>query len=211
MKDIPQIIGLVSAGLTTTAFLPQVIKTWRTRSTADLSPLMFSLFCIGISGWLIYGFLVNDLPIILANIVTICLAGIIMFFIIIPDRSKAIEHIAFYAKNPALLKSFYCDHFKAKAGTKYVNPAKGFTSFFLTFSHGTRLELMHQDGIDANETGIGNAHLAISVGSKKQVTELTRKLVSEGTELISNPRTTGDGYFESVVRDPEGNTIEITV
>lgn len=73
-------IGLVAAFLTTIAFLPQVIKTWRTRSAKDLSLGMFGIFTTGVFLWLVYGFMVDDLPIILANIFTLALSGIILFF-----------------------------------------------------------------------------------------------------------------------------------
>ncbi|MDX1629826.1 MAG: SemiSWEET transporter [Fulvivirga sp.] len=80
MEIITTSIGLTAAFLTTIAFLPQVIKTWKTRSAKDLSLGMFSLFTTGIFLWLVYGLLVNDLPIILANIFTLTLSGIILFF-----------------------------------------------------------------------------------------------------------------------------------
>lgn len=73
-------IGLTAGVLTTISFLPQVIKTWKSKSANDLSLLMFSMFCTGILMWLIYGLLINDLPIILSNIATLSLAGTILFF-----------------------------------------------------------------------------------------------------------------------------------
>ncbi|HMP98521.1 MAG TPA: SemiSWEET transporter [Cyclobacteriaceae bacterium] len=78
--DLVQMIGLTAGMLTTVSFLPQVIKTWKSKSASDLSLLMFSMFCTGILMWLIYGILINDLPIILSNIVTLSLAGTILFF-----------------------------------------------------------------------------------------------------------------------------------
>jgi MtN3 and saliva related transmembrane protein len=75
-----QIIGLVAGSLTTAAFLPQVLKTWRSRSAKDLSLGMFSLFCLGVALWLVYGFAVNDLPVIAANLLTLLLAATLLFF-----------------------------------------------------------------------------------------------------------------------------------
>lgn len=75
-----KILGLVAGFLTTIAFVPQVVKTWRTKSARDLSLLMFSLFCAGVFLWMIYGFMINELPVILWNIITLMLALIILFF-----------------------------------------------------------------------------------------------------------------------------------
>jgi MtN3 and saliva related transmembrane protein len=75
-----QLLGLVAGFLTTAAFLPQVIKTWKSRSAKDLSLGMFSLFCLGVALWLIYGFMVNDIPVIVANLITLMLASTLLFF-----------------------------------------------------------------------------------------------------------------------------------
>jgi MtN3 and saliva related transmembrane protein len=75
-----EIIGLVAGCLTTVSFLPQVIKTWRSRSAKDLSLVMFSLFCSGIVLWLFYGFLINSLPVMLSNAFTLILSSAILFF-----------------------------------------------------------------------------------------------------------------------------------
>lgn len=75
-----KILGLVAGFLTTIAFVPQVVKTWRTKSARDLSLVMFSLFCAGVFLWMIYGFMINELPVILWNIITLMLALIILFF-----------------------------------------------------------------------------------------------------------------------------------
>ena len=73
-------IGMLAAILTTAAFVPQVIKTWRTRSTADISLGMFAILVAGVAAWLIYGLLIGDAPLVLANGVTLMLAGTILFF-----------------------------------------------------------------------------------------------------------------------------------
>lgn len=78
--EITEIIGLVAGLLTTVAFVPQVIKTWKSKSARDLSLVMFSLFCLGVFLWTIYGIMINQLPIILWNIITLILASVILFF-----------------------------------------------------------------------------------------------------------------------------------
>ena len=78
--DATTVLGLAAATLTTAAFLPQVIKTWRTRQTRDISLGMFLVLCLGICLWLVYGILRGDLPLILANAVTLALAGTILAF-----------------------------------------------------------------------------------------------------------------------------------
>lgn len=105
--------------------------------------------------------------------------------------------------------------FGLQSNEKYVNSLKGFSSYFLSFSSGARLELMHRkDILDVSgERGeiYGLAHIAISLGSEAKVLALTEKSRAMGLEVIGEPRTTGDGYFESVIQDPEGNWIELTV
>lgn len=76
--DIPMLVGLVAGVLTTIAFLPQLIQTWKTRKTKDISLGMFVTFCIGVLLWLIYGLMIQALPVILANGVTLVLAGTIL-------------------------------------------------------------------------------------------------------------------------------------
>lgn len=128
-----------------------------------------------------------------------------------------IEHVAIWARDIERLKSFYEKYFDAEASSKYTNERKQFQSYFLTFSSGARLELMQRP--DVNETKgnkvtrefPGYAHLAISTGSESAVDELTNKLTGDGYKLLDGPRRTGDGYYESVILDPEGNRIEITV
>ena len=126
-----------------------------------------------------------------------------------------IEHIALWVKDLEQIKEFYTTYFKMTCGEKYVNEAKGFSSYFLSFEGAeTRFEIMHRtdvaEYVDSIETRCGFTHLAISVGNKFKVDELTEKLRAEGYIIFSEPRITGDGYYESVVLDPEGNQIEIT-
>ncbi|MEO0468193.1 MAG: VOC family protein [Bacteroidota bacterium] len=127
-----------------------------------------------------------------------------------------IEHLAIWVKDIEKMKHFYESYFSAQAGTLYHNPHKAFTSYFLSFSSGCRLELMHKPSIaslsDENGTEhLGIIHFAISVGSKEAVDRLTEKIGHDGYTIAGRPRTTGDGYYESVVLDPEGNRIEITI
>ena len=126
-----------------------------------------------------------------------------------------IEHIALWTEDLERSRSFYMEFFGAKSNEKYVNVEKGFSSYFLTFDTGCRLEIMNMSGKvkyedNREERFTGISHLAISVGSKQKVDELTRALSDKGFIVASNPRETGDGYYESVVLDPEGNRIEIT-
>lgn len=124
-----------------------------------------------------------------------------------------IGHIALYASDLEKVRAFYEKYFKAESNQKYVNQ-KGFSSYFLTFDSGARLEIMaHRDleEMERKEYGSGYHHLAFCVGSKEEVIKLTEQIVADGYALLSAPRMTGDGYFESCISDPEGNRVEITV
>lgn len=122
-----------------------------------------------------------------------------------------IEHIGMWVKDLERMKAFYTEYFEASAGEKYHNPVRGFTSYFLTFASGSRLELMTQGDVKpAVPHSFGLAHLALSVADKVEVDHLTTRLQQDGYEVVGLPRTTGDGYYEAVVADPEGNLIEIT-
>lgn len=127
-----------------------------------------------------------------------------------------IEHLAIWTLDLETMKAFYEKYFMCRAGAKYVNAKKEFQSYFLTFDSGCRLELMQKPGIvtakdNVHQEFTGITHVAISVGSKEQVDVLTAQLRKDGFQIAGEPRTTGDGYYESVVLDPEGNRIEITV
>ncbi|HEU5291588.1 MAG TPA: VOC family protein [Cyclobacteriaceae bacterium] len=127
-----------------------------------------------------------------------------------------IEHIALWTRNLEKMKSFYEQYFHARAGEKYVNPKKQFESYFLSFESGARLELMQIASVPDSTNDIykqftGFIHFAISTGSKERVDSLTLQLKDDGFQILDGPRTTGDGYYESVVLDPEGNRVEITI
>lgn len=124
----------------------------------------------------------------------------------------AITHIAIYATDLEKTKDFYIKYFGAGCNRKYVND-KGFSSYFLTFDHGVRLEIMAHELLEYREPKDkvnGISHIAFSVGSRENVISLTESIVSDGYRLLSAPRETGDGYFESCISDPDGNRIEIT-
>lgn len=126
-----------------------------------------------------------------------------------------IEHIAIWTYNLEKLKEFYVKYFNAEASKIYINDRTGFKSYFIKFDEGCRLELMEKPTVTDHKNWdievVGLAHFAISVGSKKEVEDLTNKLRSDGFKILSEPRTTGDGYFESVIADPDGNRVEITI
>ena len=124
-----------------------------------------------------------------------------------------IEHLAIYAEDIELLRNFYIKYFDLSSGEKYINPKKNFNSYFLSFGEDkTRIELMHKPDM-ASSASRGNlkglAHFAISVGGKENVNALTERLREDGYTIASEPRTSGDGYYESAVLDPEGNYVEI--
>ena len=125
-----------------------------------------------------------------------------------------IEHIALYVHDLERARNFFMQYLGAGSNAGYHNQKTGFRSYFLTFDDGARLELMHKpDMTDMPKTPsrTGYAHIAFSVGSRERVDALTAELRAAGYEVISGPRITGDGYYESCIAVIEGNLIEITV
>ena len=125
-----------------------------------------------------------------------------------------IEHIAIWTKDIERSRNFHKTFFNAKSGDKYKNSEKGFSSYFLNFDNGCRLEIMNKKNDIKNIVGerfFGISHFAMSVGTKQIVDELTETLRKDGFNVVSSPRETGDGYYESVVLDPDGNRIELTI
>ncbi len=126
-----------------------------------------------------------------------------------------IDHIALWVKDLERMKDFYIKYLGGQPGEKYINPGKHFSSYFIVFKEGARLELMHttilKEVKNAEEAVFGWAHLAFALGSKGKVLALTELLRKEGYPVKGEPRVTGDGYFESVILDPEGNKIELTI
>lgn len=122
-----------------------------------------------------------------------------------------IAHVGLWVQNLETMKAFYEKYFDAKSSQLYHNSKKQFSSYFLTFDSGSRLELMHRPDIATNSGEcLGYAHLAIALGAKERVDCLTEKFRTDGIEILDGPRTTGDGYYEVVILDPEGNRIELT-
>ena len=124
-----------------------------------------------------------------------------------------IEHVAMYVCDLEKARDFFVRFLGGSSNEGYHNKATGFRSYFISFDGGSRLEIMNRpDMADADKPlhRTGYAHIAFSVGSKEQVDELTEKMRAAGYEVVSGPRTTGDGYYESCVIVIEGNQIEIT-
>lgn len=124
-----------------------------------------------------------------------------------------IEHVAMYVNDLEGAKDFFVKYFCARANDGYHNKTTDFRSYFLTFEDGARLEIMHRpemEDIDKAMARTGYIHLAFQVESKTAVDELTELLKQDGYQVVSGPRTTGDGYYESCIIGWEGNQIEIT-
>ena len=128
----------------------------------------------------------------------------------------SIEHIALWVRDLERMRMFYETYFDVTANAKYTNAAKGFSSYFLSFPNGgARLEIMQMPSIadsknDALAQLFGLTHFAVSIGSEAAVDALTERLRAAGFTIAGEPRRTGDGYYESVVLDPEQNQIELT-
>ena len=125
-----------------------------------------------------------------------------------------IEHVSMYVNNLDAAKNFFVTFLGGVSNDGYHNEKTGFRSYFISFEDGVRLEIMNKpDMIDVQKelNRTGYAHIAFSVGSKEKVDEITNKLKEAGYEIVSGPRTTGDGYYESCIVAIEGNQIEITI
>ena len=125
-----------------------------------------------------------------------------------------LAHIAIYVNDLERARDFFVSYFGATANEGYHNPKTDFRSYFLSFDDGTKLEIMTKP--DLTDSGdflnrFGYAHIAFSIGSKDAVDSLTQRMKEDGYPVISGPRTTGDGYYESSILGFEGNLIEITV
>lgn len=124
-----------------------------------------------------------------------------------------IEHVAMYVKDLEGAKQFFEKYMGAVSNERYHNKKTGFQSYFLSFEDGARLELMNRPDMEEGGKALqrtGFIHIAFRVGSREQVDSLTAQMKSDGYEVISGPRTTGDGYYESCIIAIEGNQIEIT-
>ena len=124
-----------------------------------------------------------------------------------------IEHVAMYVTDLEAARDFFIRYLNGESNNVYHNSNTGFRSYFISFDDGARLELMNKPEMDDYEKPLnrtGYAHIAFSVGSKENVDMLTEKMRSSGYEVVSGPRTTGDGYYESCIVAIEGNQIELT-
>ena len=125
-----------------------------------------------------------------------------------------IEHIAMYVNDLEAARDFFVKYFGGSSGSGYHNETTGFRSYFVSFDDGSRLEIMNRPQIDdmqKKDARTGYVHIAFSLGSAAEVDQLTEKFRADGYEVISGPRTTGDGYYESCIAAFEGNIIELTV
>ena len=125
-----------------------------------------------------------------------------------------IEHAALYVRDPESARDFFITYFDGCSNEGYHNRKTGFRSYFISFEDGARLEIMSKPVMADNgkaQDRTGYAHIAFSVGSRERVDALTSRLAADGYAVVSGPRTTGDGYYESCIAAIEENLIEITV
>ncbi len=125
-----------------------------------------------------------------------------------------IEHVAMYVNELESARDFFVKYLGGFSNNGYHNEKTGFRSFFISFDDGARLEIMNKpsmEDITKSTDRTGYIHIAFSVGSIEEVDRLTRQFGEDGFEVLSGPRTTGDGYYESCIVGIEGNQIEITV
>ncbi len=125
-----------------------------------------------------------------------------------------IDHVAIWTYNLEGMRNFYIHYFDASCSDIYYNHSKEFRSYFISFDDDCRLEIMEMPNIPKSKNDIkkqytGIIHFAINAGSRKEVDRITDLLKKDGFKVISEPRTTGDGYYESIILDPDGNRVEI--
>lgn len=126
---------------------------------------------------------------------------------------EKIDHVALRTSDLESMRSFYCRYFGSVAGERYCNAQRNYQSYFLRFSSGTRIELFQEADVTqqrVNQTNTGLHHVAIGLGTRMAVDLITGQLEKDGYKVLSYPRLTGDGYYESVVCDPENNRLELT-
>jgi lactoylglutathione lyase len=127
-----------------------------------------------------------------------------------------VEHVAIWASDLESMRAFYTSALGGTSGDLYQNPSTGFSSYFVSFGDGARVELMNLPGVlsapfesPASQPAAGFAHIALTLDTREAVDAAVASLRCQGVSLASEPRTTGDGYYEAVIRDPEGNLIEL--
>jgi lactoylglutathione lyase len=127
-------------------------------------------------------------------------------------RPPRIAHVALWTRDLERLRAFYVALLGGRARAKYVNARAGFESYFVEFGRGARLELMTSGSVAERASGaasVGYAHVALSLGSRRAVDALVARLGEKGVRVLGAPRVTGDGYYEAVIEDPDGNAVEI--
>ena len=127
----------------------------------------------------------------------------------------ALEHIAVWTTQLERLKDFYVHHFNGVAGPRYENPSKDFASYFIAFAGGSRLEIMQMPSVPRSIDDIyrqftGFIHIAFAPDSAGEIDQLTVTLETAGCAVLDRPHMTGDGYYESVILDPDGNRVELS-
>ena len=123
-----------------------------------------------------------------------------------------LEHVAMYVNDLEAMRTFFMRYFNATSNEMYHNPRTGLRTYFLSFDNGARLEIMSRPDTvtcDHGNMRTGYAHISFGMRSKKEVDRLTETLRNDGYSVVSGPRTTGDGYYESCIEGPEGCLIEI--
>lgn len=125
-----------------------------------------------------------------------------------------LEHVAIWARDLECLRDFYVLHLSGQSGPLYENPETGFRSYFISFGEGARLELMSRPASQPEHRvpeahSLGYAHVAFRLGSRDAVDAMAARLDAQGVAILRGPRVTGDGYYEAVLADPEGNMFEL--
>ena len=125
-----------------------------------------------------------------------------------------IDHIAMYVNNLEAARDFFVRYLDGCPDDGFHNVKTDFRSYFVSFEDGARLEIMNipvMSDMEKAPNRTGYAHISFSVGSREKVDELTARMKADGYEVMSGPRITGDGYYESCVIGIENNLVEITV
>jgi lactoylglutathione lyase len=210
MKTITLVIGYAAVAVGTTFMLPQVLKSWKTKRVDDLSFASVTLYFANSLLWLAYGILIAAWPVAVANalalVISIVQLSLKLKYTLQPSPIVQVRHAAAWVADLERARAFYERWFSATAGTRYSSSKRNFRSYFLSLGCGARLELMTSPGEAPR-----HAHLALSVGCRDAVDQLVKEMEAAGVRILSAPRVTGDGYYEALVTDSEGNLLEITI
>lgn len=210
IKILTLVIGYAAAAVGMSFMLPQVLKSWKTKRVDDLSLASGTLYFANSILWLTYGLLIAAWPVVVANAVALVIS-ILQVSLKLKHTHKPypiaqIDHAAAWVSDLERARAFYERWFRATAGARYSSSKRSFTSYFLSLGSGARLELMTSSGEVPR-----HAHVSVSVGSRDAVDRLVKEMEAAGVRVIGAPRVTGDGYYEAVVTDTEGNLLEITI